>query len=147
MPDSPAILMLENVHGLRLGHCARRILLLSPAPHESPEVLLPERPGRSSAESHRRALQRLAEIGLVELSVKVEQVQTKREKDGGRVQWDRVAGVYREETPSRIPVRRTVWKRAVKLTPLGAHLVDRLRSALETGERIRWAVVIDNEGK
>jgi hypothetical protein len=108
-------------------------------------VLLPEREGRASAESHRRALQRLAAIGLVELSLKDEQVQIRREKEGGRVQWDGDAGVYREREPQRIPVRRTVRKRAVQLTPLGALVVNRLRSALETGERIRWSAIVTYE--
>jgi hypothetical protein len=142
LPDSPATLMLGDVQGLRLGHCARRILLLSPGPDDAPQVLLPERDGRASAESHRRALQRLADIGLVELSLKTEQVQIKREKEGGRVQWDGKAGLYRAGETYQIPVRRTVRKRAVKLTPIGALLVDRLRTALETGGRIRWTSIV-----
>lgn len=142
MPDSLATLMLEDVQGLRLGHCARRILLLSPGPEDAPRVLVAERDGRASSESHRRALHRLAEIGLIEFSLKIEQVQIKREKKGGRVQWDENAGVYRKSESSRIPVQRMVRKRAVRLTPVGALLVDRLRSALETGGRIRWASIV-----
>jgi hypothetical protein len=82
---------------------------------------------------------------LVELSSKVEQVETRREKESGHLQWDEEAGIYRRGEPRRVPVRRSVEKRAVKLTPLGALLVDRLRPALETGERIRWAPIIDFE--
>jgi hypothetical protein len=108
-------------------------------------VLLPEREGRASAESHRRALQRLAAIGLVELSLKGEQVQIRREKEETGIWWDRDAGVYRERAPQRIPVRRTVRKRAVQLTPLGALVVNRLRSALEAGERIRWSAIVTCE--
>ena len=147
MPDSPVTLTLEAVQGLRLGHCARRILLLAPGPEDEPQVLVPERCGRASSESHRRALQRLAGTGLIELSLKVEQVQTSRQKESGRVQWDEAAGIYREGEPAQIPVHRMVWKRAAKLTPLGAHVVDRLRPALETGQRIRWAAFIAAVGR
>lgn len=90
-------------------------------------------------------MRRLAEIGLVELSLKAEVVQTRREKEGTPLQWDRDTGVYREGEAERIPVLRSVEKRAVKLTLLGALVVDRFRSALETGERIRWNAIVDGQ--
>src|SRR5690349_18600651 len=65
----------EELHGLHLGRCARRILLLLGSPADEPLVLLPEREGRSAAESHRRAMRRLAEVGLIELSWRAEEVQ------------------------------------------------------------------------
>jgi hypothetical protein len=88
-------------------------------------------------------MRRLAEIGLVELSMKAEVVQTKREKEGTPLQWDRDTGVYREGEAERVPVLRSVEKRAVKLTPFGALVVDRCRAALETGQRIRWNSLIE----
>lgn len=127
-----------------MGHCSRRILLLSPGPGEDPQVLPPERDGRASAESHRRAMRRLAEFGLIELSFKVERVPTRREKSAGQVTWDAAAGIYREAEPMRIPVWRSVEKRAVKLTPVGSVVVDQLRTALETGVRIRWDSVVEH---
>lgn len=145
--DSARIPCLENVRGLHLGRCSRRILLLSPGPGDEPQVLPPERDGRASAESHRRAMRRLAESGLVELSFKVEQVPTRREKHACHMQWDEEAGVYWEGEPRRIPVWRSVEKRAVKLTPVGALVVNRLRPVLESGERIRWASVRELECK
>lgn len=147
MVDTSTMQSLQDIRGLHLGRCARRILLLSPRPEDEPQVLPPERDSRASAESHRRAMRRLADLGLVELSFKVEQVPTRREKLAGQLQWDGEAGVYRAGEPCSIPVRRSVEKRAVKLTPLGALVVDRLRPVLETGERIRWATVIALESR
>jgi hypothetical protein len=147
LPDSPEIRSLPDIRGLHLGRCSRRILLLSPGPNEEPQVLSPERAGRAAAESHRRAMRRLAAFGLIELSFKVEQVQTRRERNGGRLEWDGHAGVYCEAESQRIPVWRSVEKRAVKLTPEGALVVDRLRPVLETGGRIRWASAIKYESQ
>lgn len=140
--DSPHTACLERVRGVHLGRCARRILLLAPRSDGEPEVLRPERGGRAAAESHRRAMRRLAAIGLVELSLKVEQVETKRTKHSPTVQWDGNAGVYRHRQHQDVPVIRSVEKRAVKLTPLGEMMVDRLRPALETGAHIRWTDAI-----
>ena len=90
-------------------------------------------------------MRRLAEIGLVELSLKSEVVQTRREKQSTPLRWDRDTGVYREGEAERLPVLRSVEKRAVKLTLLGALVVDRFRSALEAGERIRWNTIADGQ--
>jgi hypothetical protein len=129
---------LAGLHGLRLGKCARRILLLAPRPNEEPTVIPPERDERAAAESHRRATRRLASIGLVELTWKSETVETKRKTRTGSVLWDPDAGVYREVSPKQTAIERTIERRAVRLTTLGAFLVDRLRPKLETGQRIRW---------
>jgi|SRR5947209_3610631 len=134
---------LEQFRGLHLGRCARRILLLAPHPDDEPQVLSAERSGRPAAESHRRAMRRLAAHGLVELSLKVEEVETTRTKQLPPLQWDGDAGVYRQGPRLSVPVVRPVAKRAVKLTVLGELLVNRLRSALETGEHIRWDNIID----
>jgi hypothetical protein len=130
------------MRGLHLGKCARRILLLAPGPADEARVLTPERAGRPAAESHRRAMRRLAEVGLIELSWKSEQVETRRQKEVGPLIWDRKAGAYQTRKRQKVPVRRSIEKRATKLTPLGALLTERLRPALETGERIRWAPII-----
>jgi hypothetical protein len=113
-------------------------LLLAPDPADDTRVLLPGRPGRAAAESHRRAIRRLAEIGFIELSWKRVEVRIKREKQVGPLIWDEVAGVYQDRRSEKIPVRRSIDKRAVRLTPLGALVVDRIRPLLETGERVRW---------
>jgi hypothetical protein len=145
LPDPPGLVPIQSVRGCHLGRCARRILLLSPGPDDEPQIVIPEREGRGAAESHRRSMRRLAEIGLVELSLKAEVVRTRREKEGTPLQWDGDTGVYREGQAERIPVLRSVEKRAVKLTLLGAIVVDRFRSALETGERIRWNTIADGK--
>jgi hypothetical protein len=89
-------------------------------------------------------MRRLAEIGLIELSWKAEEVQTKREKQVGPLLWDENTGMYRDRKLQLVPVRRSVEKRATRLTPLGELLVDRLRLVLETGERIRWGPIIES---
>ena len=91
-------------------------------------------------------MRRLATCGLIELSSKVVQVQTNQEKQIKPLCWDGNSGVYCEVQREHVPVERHVEKRAAKLTPLGALVVDRLRPALETGARIRWASVMALEG-
>jgi hypothetical protein len=83
-------------------------------------------------------MRRLAAAGLLELTWRQEIMETKGEGHTGTVRWDPRAGVYRDVDPEHIPVERVVKRRAVKLTALGAFLVDRLRRELETGKRIRW---------
>ena len=133
-----------DLRGVRLGRCARRVLLLAPPPLEQPIVVLPAADGRAAAESHRRATRYLASLGLVELTWKSEVVATSRERQAAAVIWDGDAGVYREMTPGEAPVERTVERRAIRLTVLGELLVDRLRPTLENGRRIRWSAVIDS---
>lgn len=140
--EAQAANSLEALRGLHLGRCSRRILLLAPGPTDEPGLLAPDREGRAPAESHRRALRRLAEIGLIELSWKVEEVQTKREKQAKPLLWDQDSGTYQDNPPHQVPVRRSVEKRAARLTPLGAALVNQLRPALESGERIRWDRIV-----
>lgn len=142
LPDSNGVMPLQTLRGMHLGRCARRILLLAPGPGDEPRVLLPAQAGRAAAESHRRATRRLFAVGLVELSWKAEHVETVREKQSNSVCWNPDAGVYQKEPPRPIPVRRAIEKRAVRLTPLGALVVDRLRETLEAGDRIRWDTII-----
>lgn len=132
---------LASLQGLRLGRCARRILLLAPQPTEEPSIIPVEREGRAAAESHRRAMRRLAASGLVELTWKTDTVETKGTTQTGSVLWDPAAGTYREVTPVHVAIERTIERRALRLTRLGAVLVERLRPELETGKRIRWASI------
>lgn len=132
---------LADLRGLRLGRCARRILLLAPPPSQAPSVVRPERAGRAAAESHRRAMRCLAANRLVELSWKTEVVATRQERRSPSVIWDPDTGVYREGRPERAYVERSIERRAVRLTALGEHVVDRLRPVLEHGRRIRWAAI------
>jgi hypothetical protein len=48
------------------------------SPTEELSVIPAERAGRAAAESHHRAMRRLAAIGLLELTWKTETVETKR---------------------------------------------------------------------
>jgi hypothetical protein len=138
---------LSEIRGLRLGRCARRILLLAPLPSQEPAVVQPERADRACADSHRRATRSLAAHGLVELAWKTEIVATRQVRTTPRVRWDASAGVYRDEDPAPTPVERAIKRRTVRLTPLGALVVDRLRPVLETGRRIRWDWVNTSENR
>lgn len=141
VPDASLSSAVANLQGLRLGRCARRILLLAPSPPDEPCIIGPERDGRAAAESHRRAMRRLAAIGLLELTWRTETVETTRKTQTGSVRWDPDAGVYREVEPNYVPSERVVAYRAARLTPLGALVVDRLRPALESGKRVRWGAL------
>lgn len=134
---------LHDLRGLRLGRCARRVLLLAPPPSDEPCIVPPERAGRPAAESHRRAMRLLAANGLVELSWKAETIQTKQVRRRPAVIWDADAGVYRDVQPEQATVERTINRRAIRLTPLGELLVDRLRPVLENGRRVRWDSIVE----
>jgi hypothetical protein len=84
-------------------------------------------------------MRRLAAIGLLELTWRTETVETTRKTRTRGIRWDADAGVYREIDLGDVPVERAIAHRAARLTPLGALVVDRLRPALESGKRIRWA--------
>lgn len=140
-PSQSMSVALDGIRGLRLGRCARRILLLAPRTSQEPTVVPPERPERASADSHRRAMRSLEEHGLIELTWKTEIVETRQVRSSPRVRWDSSAGVYREGEPPPTPVERAIKRRAIRLTPLGELVVDRLRPALENGRRIRWEAV------
>lgn len=129
---------LTDIRGIRLGQCARRILLLAPRPSQEPDIVPPRRPGRASADSHRRAMRSLAAHGLIELTWKTEIVETRQVRRSPRVRWDSIAGVYGEGDPVPAQVERAIKRRAVRLTPLGELVVDRLRPVLENGRRVRW---------
>jgi hypothetical protein len=86
-------------------------------------------------------MRRLAAVGLVELTWKTETVETRGKTRTGSVLWDSAAGVYREVKPAHIAIERTIERRAVRLTELGALLVHLMRPELETGKRIRWSSV------
>jgi hypothetical protein len=147
-PDNPKArdlpVSLVRLRGLRLGRCARRILLLAPRPDEEPSVIPPHGASRAAAESHRRAIRCLAANGLVDLTWTTEVVTTNQVRRTPGVIWDQDAGVYQTVGPDESPVRRTVQRRTVRLTMLGDSLVDRLRPILENGRRIRWAAILDS---
>ena len=92
-------------------------------------------------------MRRLATTGLVELSWKIETVQTARRRQTRSVVWDPTVGLYREVGSHYSPVERSIERRAVRLTALGGLLVDRLRPDLETGKRIRWTALIELESE
>jgi hypothetical protein len=86
-------------------------------------------------------MRRLAAIGLLELTWRKETVETSSKRRAGGIRWDPDAGVFREIDPDHDPIERTVARRAARLTPLGAFVVDRLRPALESGKQIRWSSI------
>jgi hypothetical protein len=90
-------------------------------------------------------MRRLADQDLIELSWKPERQATRREAASPTVRWDTEYGRHISIPSTPIPVERTLERRAVKLTPLGAWLVRRLRPTLESGKRIRWASVLRTE--
>ncbi|HEX8918976.1 MAG TPA: hypothetical protein VF898_10770 [Chloroflexota bacterium] len=90
-------------------------------------------------------MRQLAGNGLVELTWKTQIVETRRKRKGRGILWDQDAGDYRQESAQQICVERAVERRAVRLTPLGSLIVDRLRPELEHGRRIRWDSLIDKE--
>jgi hypothetical protein len=112
----------------RLGKHERRILLAAPAPDGEPAINEPAALGRSAAESACRAARKLAEGGLLHVSYR-DQVVTPWRKGYG----------YR--------ITKTVFRQAVRLTPLGAAVVALVRPLLESGKPIRWdrhrAILVD----
>jgi hypothetical protein len=115
----------QDAHGVLrgMGKYGRRILLLAPGPAEDATVILPERDGRTALDSHNRAMRRLAAAGLVSTTriktvVETKRIRTEWEWDNALMDW-----VQRP-----VPVRQMRWREAVKLTPVGAAVVDRLRS-------------------
>jgi hypothetical protein len=132
---------LFGLRHVRLGKCARRILLLAPQPGDEPSVIPAEHSSRAAAESHRRAMRRLAAIGLVELAWKTESADTRAKTRTEGIHWDPEAGVYRAVRCEQKFVVRPIERRAVRLTELGSRVVDHLRPTLETGRRIRWTSI------
>jgi hypothetical protein len=91
-------------------------------------------------------MRHLADMGLIELSWRTHHVRTTRTMSTARHIWDPDHGTYREVvagTPE--VVERAIEKRAVRLTPLGAYLVERARRELEQGKRIRWSSLDDRK--
>jgi hypothetical protein len=84
----------------------------------------------------------LAGHGLIELSWKTDIVQTHQIRRAPCVVWDPLSGVYRDVRPEDAPVERAIERRALRLTDVGALLVDRLRQTLEHGQRIRWDTIL-----
>ncbi len=121
-----------------MGRCARRILLLAGLPAEEPSVIPAARPGRAAAESHRRALHRLAGLDLLELGWTTETLETARKATGTGVQWDEETGTFLDVEPATVAVARSIERRTARLTELGAVLVREMCGQLRTGKRIRW---------
>ncbi len=100
---------IAGLTGLRLGKHERRTLLAAPGPKAwPPQIIVPLGASRATGEGIRRAARRLHRAGLLTLF------------------W------RSEENP---PFDR---KRAVRLTPLGQALVERLHGRIAAGETIRW---------
>jgi hypothetical protein len=88
-------------------------------------------------------MRRLAGTGLLELSWSAQTVATRRMKQSSGVLWDSAAGAYRQVRPKNVPVERLIDRRAVRLTALGALLMDRVRPDLEADRPIRWASIME----
>ncbi|MBM3273586.1 MAG: hypothetical protein FJZ00_00430 [Candidatus Sericytochromatia bacterium] len=106
----------EALAGLKLGKLDRRVLRL--APDGEAEPIPPVESTRAADEAHRRSIRKLERAGLVAVTWK----QTKAKR---RATW------YEYE------VRQA--RHAVKLTGLGAAVVNRLGSILDGSAPIRWA--------
>jgi hypothetical protein len=102
----------------RLGKLERRILLAASPPVAEAVVLEPLGPGRAAAEAHRRALHRLAELGLLRLGW-----------PQGREEYDPVTQTW----------RRVYRRRTAQRTSLAQAVVDYVGAELRGGRRIRWA--------
>jgi hypothetical protein len=106
---------IAGLTGLRLGKHERRTLLAAPGPRLGPpQIIVPRGASRTTGEGIRRAARRLHRAGLLTLF------------------W------RSEENP---PFDR---KRAVRLTPLGQALVERLHGRIAAGETIRWTATLRN---
>lgn len=122
-PADGRITQAESLAGVRLGKHERRVLLAAPEPVAEPAIVEPERPGRVADEANRRAIRRLAELGLVVLA------DVRQDRQYGR---DPISG-------RRVRLKPATWRRAIRLTALGALVVERLRPYLEAGKPFRWA--------
>ncbi|CAN5767069.1 hypothetical protein BH23CHL2_BH23CHL2_24970 [soil metagenome] len=143
----------HRLAGVRLGKHERRILLLAPPPNddERPEwlsksqVIEPADAGRASDEAHRRAIRKLAEHGLVEMARnKVEKrISDPRAGQFMRNQYNPEDGKwYRWHYRDDLTRRHSVWKRAVRLSPLGAAVATVIGDGLQPGRPIRWAAYL-----
>jgi len=104
---------------VRLGKHERRILLVAPS-NGKYETIEPDGESRSAAEANRRAMRELNSAGLLHLTWQGVEIPTRQYAYGA-------------------PVHRTYRKSAVRLSPLGAAVVDRLKETLQDAGRIRWA--------
>lgn len=100
--------------GVRLGKHERRILLLAPGPGEELTVIDPEDAERATEESHRRAIRKLAGIGLLSLIKRM------------------------VNTSTRSNSKRNGYRTNARLSPLGQAVVNRVRTELTEGKPIRW---------
>jgi len=123
----PAERALARLEGVRLGKHERRVLLAAAPPDaETGAVIAPPTEGRAADEAQRRAIRRLATLGLAHVG-------HARVSTASKVPLPASWGLGRDYFP-----RRDYWHLAVWQSPLGAAVVGRLRVALETGQRIRW---------
>ncbi len=121
-----------SLAGVRLGKHERRVLVATPGPEDRPLVIAPEADTRAADEALRRAIRKLGTAGLVSLHSESVETEAQLHK---RIELIKVWGnPWGYETTRRATVR----KRAVRLTPLGAALVDLARADLEARRPIRW---------
>jgi len=105
-----------------------------PIPDRESVIVAPEGPGRAADEAHRRAIRRLFAAGLLWVGWRRVYVETRTQT---KARWEHMAGRWWQTGGQ--PIRREYRKRAVWRSPLGQALVERLRSQLEAGARIRWS--------
>ena len=128
IPTADAIMEPDEYRRLtrRMGPAARHLLLLAPGPQEEAQILGPASPNPGALASHYHALRRLEGDGLI--SVVPVEVRVETTRDRRDWEWNAVLGDWVER---RVTVGRTLKKRAVKLTPLGAAVASRMRADLE----------------
>jgi len=119
--------------GVRLGRHERRVLLSAPGPEDKAVIIAPESDTRAADEALRRAIRKLGASGLVWLDKEPVEVRAQYHK---RIELEKVWGNrWGWETTRRATVR----KRSVKLSPLGAAVVNLARADLEGGRPVRWS--------
>jgi hypothetical protein len=106
--------------GVRLGKHERRVLSLAPPWDGESKVIEPDCTGRSADEANRRAIRKLADVGLLWPGWQEAKIECRTRSWHGRT-------------------KRNYHKRAVWLTPLGEAVVGVLRQVIQNGKPIRWA--------
>jgi len=86
-------------------------------------------------EATRRAVRKLAQHGLLDLDDKGID---RRARDPRRERQFFFEGEWRQYKPEYQTRRLRVYKRTMRLTPVGAAVVDVLRDELQAGQAIRW---------
>ncbi|WP_405168304.1 hypothetical protein [Paenibacillus sp. FSL H3-0286] len=109
----------EKLSGVRLGKLERRALLLAPHEDDSNLILTPIDDSRAADEANRRAINKLAKLGLLFAG------------------WNWETHEVRNKGSYHI-IKRDYRKRAIWVTPLGRVVRETFYKQLSEGKPIRW---------